>query len=166
MAPTWGPQPWHGYSIAVWFSSGPWSKQTSFALLLRSCRKRQNIARQTSSGGAAAAPPPFHSVMVPATPWEGQTTPHMRTKARVWEAIPPRALRRMPRTPPCACDPPPRSSPCRRHEKGSQETWTWKRWSPTGYPKWASAPTLVSVTQGITGQLLRSLLARRHENQK
>lgn len=48
LAPTWGPQPWHGYSIAVWFSSGPWSKQTSFALLFRSCGKRENIAHQSS----------------------------------------------------------------------------------------------------------------------
>lgn len=36
---TWGPQPWHGYNMAVWFSCGPWSRQTSFALLFRSCKK-------------------------------------------------------------------------------------------------------------------------------
>lgn len=43
-APTCGPQPWHGYSMAVWFSSGPWSRHTSLALLLRSCGNRENAA--------------------------------------------------------------------------------------------------------------------------
>lgn len=58
--PTWGPQPWHGYNIAVWFSSGPWSKQTSFALLLRSCKNRQNITHQSSSGRADDSQLLFH----------------------------------------------------------------------------------------------------------
>lgn len=63
-APTWGPQPWHGYSIAVWFSIGPWSKQTSFALLLRSCGNRPNRTRQISSGEATAPHPPLHLNLV------------------------------------------------------------------------------------------------------
>lgn len=52
---TWGPQPWHGYKIAVWFSSGPWSRQTSLALLLRSCGKK-NTHQNWSSVWAAVLP--------------------------------------------------------------------------------------------------------------
>lgn len=68
-APTWGPQPWHGYSIAVWFSSGPWSKQTSLALLFRSCRNRQNITHQSSSGGNSTAQPLFRHDLVRTFLW-------------------------------------------------------------------------------------------------
>ena len=84
-APTWGPQPWHGYSIAVWFSIGPWSKQTSFALLLRSCGNRPNRTRQISSGGATAPHPPLHLDLI-LTSRRHETSPphphpHVRTKA-------------------------------------------------------------------------------------
>lgn len=84
LAPTWGPQPWHGYSIAVWFSSGPWSKQTSFALLFRSCGKRQNIARQSSQGEL------LYPTLVPPASAQckgHRTTPHVRTKVQICEVI-------------------------------------------------------------------------------
>lgn len=164
-APTWGPQPWHGYSIAVWFSSGPWSKQTSFALLLRSCRNRKNITHQSSSGGAAAAQLPFHHVMVPATQREGQGHP-MWTTACVCKAIPlaePFSGCRGHQS--CVCDPHPHSSPSPAWRRISGNIWTKKHWSAIGFPKWASAPTLVLITLGITGQLLSSLLTQRHGKQ-
>lgn len=119
-APTWGPQPWHGYSIAVWFSGGPWSKQTSFALLLRSCRNKKNIIHQSSSFRGCCG----HQSYV------YDLHPH-GSPAPAWKRI-------------------------------SGNIWTKKHWSDIGFPKWASAPMLVLITLGITGQLLSSLLTERH----
>lgn len=47
----------------------------------------------------------------------------------------------------------------------SGNIWTKKHWSDIGFPKWASAPMLVLITLGITGQLLSSLLTERHGKQ-
>lgn len=63
------------------------------------------------------------------------------------------------------CDPHPRGSPSPAWKRISGNIWTKKRWSVIGFPKWASAPTLVLITLGITGQLLRSLLTQRHGKQ-
>ena len=86
-APTWGPQPWHGYSIAVWFSSGPWSKQTSFALLLRSCRNRQNMTHQSLRGGASAPQPPFCHGLVLTSGCKGHEIPASQVRTKAWLSL-------------------------------------------------------------------------------